>query len=77
MHQNKERFLTRSEAAAFLTATGYPTSPRTLDTKVSRGGGPVFRKWGRYAVYAEADLIAWAESRLSAPRSSTSEAAAA
>ena len=65
---------TRQQAAAFLTEQlGCPTSPRTLEGMVTRGGGPRFRRWGRYALYAEADLIAWAESRFGPTHASTSE----
>lgn len=66
--------LTRKQAADALTARGYPTSDRTLSTKATRGGGPPFRKFGPRALYRWADLLAWAEGRLSLPRRSTSEA---
>ena len=68
-----EKFLTRGEAAEFLTDRGYKTAPRTLAKLASVGGGPVYRSFGRRVVYAEPDLIAWAKSRTSGPKVSTSE----
>lgn len=50
------RYLTNSEAAAFLRL-----SPRTLEKLRVLGGGPRFRKFGRRVLYAIADLEAWAD----------------
>lgn len=50
------RYLTNSEAAAFLRL-----SPRTLEKLRVLGGGPRFRKFGRRVLYAVADLEAWAD----------------
>lgn len=69
-----EMRLTRKAAAAALTEAGYPVSSESLATYASRGGGPVFRRWGRYPTYRWGDLIEWAEGRLSRPMRSTSEA---
>jgi hypothetical protein len=66
--------LTRRAAAAALNAAGYPVAETTLATKATRGGGPPFCKFGPRALYKWADLITWAEARLSEPRRSTSEA---
>ncbi len=38
------------------------------------GGGPCFRKLDRFVLYDPDELIAWAEAKISAPFSSTSEA---
>ena len=65
--------LTRRDAAAALTAAGYPTATATLATLASRGGGPLFRKYGQHVLYRWGDALAWAESRLSNPVTSTSE----
>lgn len=73
MHQ--DHFLDRVDAAAFLTARGLRTSPRTLAKFACIGGGPTYQRFGRAAVYKRDDLIAWAESRLSAPIAHTSETA--
>jgi hypothetical protein len=69
-----DALLTRTQAAESLKASGYPTEPATLATLASRGGGPRFRKFGQRVLYKWGDLVAWAEGRLSAPRSSSSEA---
>ena len=66
--------LTRRDAAAALTAAGYPVARATLATRASRGGGPPYRRFGRVPLYPWADLIDWAQSRLSAAVHSTSEA---
>ncbi len=68
-----DSFLTRDQAAEALTEAGFPTSPATLATKATRGGGPKFAKWGARAVYRVRDLLDWAEGKLSAPIRSTSE----
>jgi hypothetical protein len=51
---------------------GMPCSTKWLAKLAVIGGGPIYRKAGRYPLYAKEDLDAWAESRLSAPRRSTS-----
>lgn len=66
--------LTRTQAAAALSAAGFPTSPKTLATKATRGGGPVYAMFGPRALYRWSDCLDWAQSRLTAPRRSTSEA---
>jgi len=52
------RYLTNSEAAAFLRL-----SPRTLEKQRVIGGGPRFHKFGRRVMYALADLESWAGER--------------
>ena len=69
-------FYTRAEAAAFLVEQGFPTTKKNLDKLATVGGGPVFQKWGPRALYTPPNLLKWARSKLSAPRASTSEAAA-
>ncbi|MEC9368468.1 MAG: hypothetical protein VX871_07225 [Pseudomonadota bacterium] len=46
---------------------------RTLQKMATLGGGPVYRIFGNRAVYTVNDLDAWAEAKLTAPRSTTSE----
>jgi hypothetical protein len=65
--------LDRREGAAALTASGYRISPTTLATLGSRGGGPVFCKFGPRVLYKWGDLLAWAEKKTSKPVRSTSE----
>lgn len=69
-----EDLLPRVACAEALTRSGFPTSPKTLSTKASRGGGPPYYKFGSRALYRWADALAWAEARLGPPRCSTSEA---
>jgi hypothetical protein len=65
--------LDRKEAARFLTQRGYRTAPATLAKLACIGGGPTFRSFGRRPLYDEADLMAWAESKTTGPRRSTSD----
>ena len=53
----------RGPAAEALTAIGYLVSPATLQTKVTRGGGPRFRVFNGIAQYRWGDLLEWAEGR--------------
>jgi hypothetical protein len=69
-----ETLLNRQDTAAALTSIGYFTSPATLATKATRGGGPPFRKFGRRPLYRWGDSLAWAEARLTPPMRTTSEA---
>jgi hypothetical protein len=75
MQPNPEAQMTRQQIAEALTAAGYPISSKTLATKATRGGGPMFRIFCGRAVYRWADALEWAERITSAPRASTSEAA--
>jgi hypothetical protein len=68
-----DALLTRTQNAAALTEAGYPTSPATLSTKATRGGGPPYQMWGPRVVYRWGDSLEWAKARLSAPVRSTSE----
>lgn len=66
-------FLRRSQAADYLRERyGFGTT-ETLAKLACVGGGPRFRKLGRFPVYTAEDLEAWAVSRLSEPVSSTTE----
>jgi hypothetical protein len=71
------RYLRAPEAADFLFRRFGHGSRRTLAKLRCVGGGPRFHKIGRLIVYTEADLIKWANSKISAPLASTSEAGAA
>jgi hypothetical protein len=72
-HLTLESILTRDKAAEALSKFGYPTTKLTLSTLASRGHGPVYRRYGRRALYRWGDLVSWAESRCSPPRRSTIE----
>lgn len=70
------RFLDRHEAADYLTERGLRTSKNTLQKWATTGGGPVYRRFGRRAVYLAADLDAWAQAKLSTPRCSSASTGA-
>lgn len=66
----------RASAAKYLRDRwGLPCSAGTLANLAVSGTGPVYRLAGRFPVYAQNDLDAWAQKRLGKPRRSTSEAA--
>lgn len=71
--ENIDALLTRDQVAVALTAKGFPVRPKTLATKATRGGGPPFRRFGTRPLYVWGEALAWAEARLSTPRTSTSE----
>ncbi len=67
------RLLRRAEAAQYIHGKwGYPCSPRTLAKYAVIGGGPAFRKAGRYPLYHPDDLDCWVSNKLSDLVSSTS-----
>jgi hypothetical protein len=76
MH-SQDILLRRRAAAAALTEAGFPTAAATLAAFVCRGGGPPFRRYGKYPLYKLDDLIEWAQARLGPPIRSSSEADAA
>jgi hypothetical protein len=70
------RYLRRADAARYVRETwGLPCSAKWLAKLAVTGGGPIFRKAGRFPIYQPADLDAWSEARISEPRRSTSVAA--
>ena len=68
-------FLRRSDAAAYIITEryGFPCSRQWLAKLAVIGGGPVFRKAGRYPVYEPSELDRWAAARIGPPQRSTSE----
>jgi hypothetical protein len=72
-----QTYLTRRQAAEYLTKKGLPISWRTLQKLATTGGGPRYRLFGNKAVYLPAELDAWAEAKISHPRHSTAEMAVA
>lgn len=73
MNTDQNRRLRRREAAKFLTDEGYPVAPGTLAKLASIGGGPEFESFGRLPLYRPDNLLAWAQSRSTGPRRSTSD----
>jgi hypothetical protein len=71
---NTDRYLSRSEAAEYLTNRGLRIARQTLARLAATSNqGPVYRLFGSRAIYRVADLDAWAEHRASAPRRSSFE----
>ena len=69
------KYLTRAEAAQYLTEThGLKTSKNTLQKKATTGGGPLYQLYGNRAVYTPTNLDRYAEEKVTAPKRSTSEA---
>jgi hypothetical protein len=66
-------FLRREQAAEYLQERYGAYTPETLAKLACVGGGPKFRRMGRFPYYTPADLDEWAHSRMSPPVSSTSE----
>ena len=66
------RYLRREEAAKYVRENwGIPCAPKWLAKLAVEGGGPVFRKAGRFPMYAPSELDKWAEGRLGASQTST------
>jgi hypothetical protein len=75
--QDPNAWLGRKETAEALTEAGFPVKAATLTTKASRGGGPPYHLFGPRALYRWGDSLEWARQRLSGPRRSAAEHAAA
>lgn len=67
------KYLTRQEAAQYLTERGLRISHRTLAKFASQGGGPTYYKFGFRTLYQPDELMAWAEARAGFARRNTSE----
>ena len=67
-----ERYLSRHEAAQYLTERGLKLSTNTLMKMATTGGGPRYCRWGNRAVYLQDDLDSWVAGKLKV-RTSTSE----
>jgi len=66
--------LRRKQASEYIIKNwNQQASPKTLAKLATVGGGPVFRKAGRFPLYDPEDLDQWAASRIGPRRRSTSE----
>jgi hypothetical protein len=65
--ESPDALLTRDQAAAALTESGFPVAPKTLAVRASRGDGPPYQRFGARALYKWDDVQAWARSRLTVP----------
>lgn len=74
MDENSQApILTRKAASDYLKELGFPVAVATLATLVTRGGGPHYLKFGPRVLYRADELLEWAESKLSAPRTNSSQ----
>jgi hypothetical protein len=69
-----QKFLRRKQTGEYLLSKYGFGAERTLDKLAVTGGGPEFRKAGRFPVYMPEALDAWALSKIGGPVRSTSEA---
>ena len=68
-----QRYFRRAEAAHYVREKwGFPCSTKWLAKLAVVGGGPMYRKAGRFPIYRPIDLDSWAAARISEPRNSTS-----
>jgi hypothetical protein len=67
------RFRRRSEAAEYISDKYFPCRPKTLAKLAVIGGGPKFRKAGRFPIYEDSNLDEWALGKISELVGSTSE----
>ena len=65
--ENPDTLLTRNQAAAALTAVGFPITPKTLAARASKREAPAYQRFGGRVLYKWGDLQAWAKSRLTTP----------
>lgn len=65
--------LSRRGTAEALSMVGYPTTLATLNTLSTLGEGPLFDRYGQYAIYEWGDALAWAQSKSKGKRRSSSE----
>ncbi len=66
-------YLRRDRAAEYLKFNYGAYSKETLAKLACVGGGPLFRKLGRFPVYTVSDLDDWAQARMSRLMTSTAE----
>jgi hypothetical protein len=66
------KYLTRKQAAQFLTEEGFPIAVSTLSSMASRGGGPAYQLFNGKAMYEPRKLLEWATGVMKYPGHSTS-----
>lgn len=60
-------YLSRRQAANYLTAQGLPITASALTKLAHTGDGPQYKIFGRRAVYHRPDLMTWARSHMAEP----------
>lgn len=71
----RQRDMTRTEAARYITDHWFPCSPRTLAKLAYVGGGPAFRKAGRVPLYSVSACNEYGQSKIGPLVHSTAELA--
>lgn len=66
-----QEMLSRREAAAYLTAKGYPLAAATLASWAVYGKGPKFSRFGRRPLYRRDELDRWSREQTSFEANST------
>jgi len=75
MPTTSPKLLRRDDAADYVRHKWSIPCSRSLLAKLAvTGGGPVFRRAGKWPLYQEIDLDAWARSKISGPLNKTSDA---
>jgi hypothetical protein len=67
-----EIYLNRHEAGAYLRERFGFGSAKSLAVLACKGGGPLFRKMGKLALYTPDDLKAWVQAKMTPARDSAS-----
>ena len=73
---NDDHFLSRPQATKYLNDRGIQLGENFLGQAASRGGGPLYRRLGKQALYLRSDLDAWIDTKISRPLRSTSDLSA-
>ena len=68
-----KRDFTRAEAAKYISEHWFPCSPKTLAKLAVIGGGPAFRKAGRFPLYRPENCDEYARKKIGPLVGSTSE----
>lgn len=68
-----ERVFIRPQAAEYLTSRGFPITRATLESLVTRGGGPRYGKFGGRVIYRKEDLDDWADASFGCIASTAAE----
>jgi hypothetical protein len=69
----RKTLLRRTQAAQYVVENyGFPLAAKTLAKMAVTGGGPPFRRAGRFPLYDPNDLDRWAEEKIGPLQASTS-----
>ena len=60
------KYLNKKESSEYCkSAYGLKVSAQTLSQLITRGGGPIYHKFGGRVYYTQEDLDSWIKSRIS------------